>query len=175
MRVPHTKTFYAVFNVSNFCCYRISSSRSKRANGKVIIVVGIKIDQNILNVLLQKMQLPEEKRPGQVSAALTSVPCGLKTLQTGWIQKPTNEVFTFLHFWFVRNGCPVLAFLLGLCVEWGGGARWDYIKIITFLKCDTNSCVFFQSAALGSACRSVIQLKIVLSCFKWGCPAQYKH
>lgn len=54
--------------------------RSKRANSKVITVVGIKIDQKyFLNVLLQKMQLPEEKRPGQVSAALTSEPCGLKT------------------------------------------------------------------------------------------------
>lgn len=71
-------------HVLNFYSYCISSLRSKRANSKVITVVGIKIDQKyFLNVLLQKMQLPEEKRPGQVSAALTSVLCGLKTLQTG--------------------------------------------------------------------------------------------
>lgn len=82
MSVPHTKTFYAVFKGRT--CYCISSLRSKRANSKVITVVGIKIDQKyFLNVLLQKMQLPEGKRPGQVSAALTSVSCGLKTLHTG--------------------------------------------------------------------------------------------
>lgn len=135
-----------------FNCYHICTLRPERANSIVIIIVGITIAPNILNVLFQKMLLPEEKRPGQESAAPTSVPCGLKTLHTGQIR---NQLMKYVKASFAFDSCAMdtqcwLFFWVVRGVAWGEEwAGGDRMKIITFLTCDTNSCVFFSLSSSG--------------------------
>lgn len=86
-------------HVLNFYSDCISSLRSKRANSKVITVVGIKIDQKYFECVIAEdaTSRREETWPGVCSAHLC--PVWPENFTNRINTKPTNEVFiAFLRF-----------------------------------------------------------------------------
>lgn len=131
--------------------------RTKRRKSRVILIVGIRIDQTISHVFV----LGDAAHKGRETSPRVCPSHLIKTLQTGSMQTNSWGIYSLPSFlthvqWMSRS------------------SPQDNIWMIYFLKCVK---VEFQShtAAQESACRSVIQLKIFLNWLKSECPAQCKH